>query len=147
MPGNSPTATPSPMCARTKSNCPADERPACLARVRSLSIISPRTRLHLEHESLVLEADADRQLVGALRLAPGQMVGIRLTTGGFFPAGRAMRGPRDNPFGGASFILAMHRAIAAAAILACSTLSVSRSSASFRSRASTPPHGCRWRGE
>jgi sulfate transport system ATP-binding protein len=68
---------------------PADERTACLARVRSLSIIGPRTRLHLEHESLVLEADADRQLVDALRLAPGQMVGIRLQTVRLFPCGKA----------------------------------------------------------
>jgi hypothetical protein len=60
-----------------------------LARVRSLSIIGPRTRLHLEHDSLVLEADADRQLVDALRLAPGQMVGIRLQTVRLFPCGKA----------------------------------------------------------
>jgi sulfate/thiosulfate transport system ATP-binding protein len=68
---------------------PADAQTGCLARVRSLSVIGPRTRLHLEHESLVLEADADRQLVDALHLAPGQMVGIRLQNVRLFPGAKA----------------------------------------------------------
>jgi sulfate transport system ATP-binding protein len=64
---------------------PPDTPGSSPARLRSLSVIGPRTRLHLEHEGTILEADADRALVDALGLAPGGAVGIRFQTVRVFP--------------------------------------------------------------
>ncbi len=61
------------------------------AVVRSLSIIGPRTRLHIEHDSQIIEVDADRSVVDALDLAPGRPVGVRFQMLRIFEAGR---GPR-----------------------------------------------------
>ena len=55
------------------------------ARLRSLSIIGPRTRLHLEQGDTIIEADADRTAVDALGLVPGGGVGIRFQTARIFP--------------------------------------------------------------
>jgi sulfate transport system ATP-binding protein len=59
------------------------------AVVRSLSIIGPRTRLHIEHERHIIEVDADRSIVDALDLAPGRPVGLRFQTLRIFEAEKA----------------------------------------------------------
>jgi len=50
---------------------------ACDTVVRSLSVIGPRTRLHLELGGKLIEADADRAQVDALALTAGMTVRIR----------------------------------------------------------------------
>jgi sulfate transport system ATP-binding protein len=56
----------------------ADGRESCTAVVRNLSVIGPRTRLHLVYGEHVIEVDADRTLVESLSLTPGREVGMRL---------------------------------------------------------------------
>jgi sulfate transport system ATP-binding protein len=60
------------------------------AVVRSLSIIGPRTRLHIEHDSQIIEVDADRSVVDALDLAPGRPVGVRFQTLRIFEAAKGL---------------------------------------------------------
>lgn len=50
---------------------------ACETIVRSLSVIGPRTRLHLEFGGKLIEVDADRAQVDALALTAGMTVRIR----------------------------------------------------------------------
>ncbi len=47
------------------------------AVIRNLSVIGPRTRIHLHHENHIIEADIDRSLVETMNLAPGTSVGLR----------------------------------------------------------------------
>ncbi|HEX7968086.1 MAG TPA: sulfate/molybdate ABC transporter ATP-binding protein [Stellaceae bacterium] len=63
----------------------AHESAAGTAVVRALSVIGPRTRIHLDHGDHVLEADAERAAADALGLAPGVRVGIRFRTVRFYP--------------------------------------------------------------
>jgi sulfate transport system ATP-binding protein len=65
----------------------AHEDAAGTAVVRALSIIGPRTRIHLDHGDHVLEADAERAAADALGLAPGERVGIRFRTIRLYPKG------------------------------------------------------------
>ncbi len=50
------------------------------AIVRSLSVIGPRTRLHIEWAGNILKVDADRATVDVLGLAPGRPVRARFKT-------------------------------------------------------------------
>ena len=56
----------------------AEGRPGCIAVVRNLSVIGPRTRLHLVYGEHIIEVDADRTQVEALNLALGHDVGLKL---------------------------------------------------------------------
>jgi sulfate transport system ATP-binding protein len=56
------------------------------ATVRSLSVIGPRTRVHLVADDQDIEADVDRAVTDALGLAPGSRVGVRFQTVRLFPA-------------------------------------------------------------
>jgi sulfate transport system ATP-binding protein len=62
-----------------------DDPGASAAVVRSLSVIGPRTRIHLDCGDQFLEADADRALVDALGLVPGSPVGLRFQTVRLYP--------------------------------------------------------------
>ena len=65
---------------------PADDPAGFPARVRSLSIIGPRTRLHLEQEDSIIEADVDRAVVDALGVAPGLVVGTQFLSVRIYPS-------------------------------------------------------------
>ncbi len=55
------------------------------AVVRTLSVVGPRTRVHLDQEGQLLEADVDRNLVETLDLAPGRPIGVRFLRVRIFP--------------------------------------------------------------
>jgi len=58
----------------------ADTLADAAPRVRSLSVIGPRTRLHLDYDGHIIEVDADRMLIDRMALAPGGQVGVRFQT-------------------------------------------------------------------
>ncbi len=66
----------------------AGEAGAGQAVVRALSVIGPRTRIHLDHGAHLLEADTERAVADALRLAPGAQVGMRFQAVRLYPAPR-----------------------------------------------------------
>ena len=57
-----------------------------VAEVRSLSVIGPRTRVHLIAGGQEIEADIDRAVTERLGLAPGHRVGFRFQQVRLFPA-------------------------------------------------------------
>jgi sulfate transport system ATP-binding protein len=61
---------------------------AAMAIVRSVSVIGPRTRIHLTAGEQVIEADAERSRAEALDLSPGKAVGLRFKTVRIYPTTR-----------------------------------------------------------
>jgi sulfate transport system ATP-binding protein len=61
---------------------------AATATVRSVSVIGPRTRIHLTAGDQVIEADAERSRAEALDLSPGKSVGLRFRTVRIYPTAR-----------------------------------------------------------
>jgi sulfate transport system ATP-binding protein len=57
-----------------------------VATVRSLSVIGPRTRVHLVEDDQTIEADIDRAVTDALSLEPGSRIGVRFQTVRLFPS-------------------------------------------------------------
>jgi sulfate/thiosulfate transport system ATP-binding protein len=59
-----------------------------LAEIRSLSVIGPRTRIHLAVGDHVIEADVERSLAESLGAQPGVQVGFRFKQVRIYPATR-----------------------------------------------------------
>ena len=58
------------------------------ATVRNVSVIGPRTRVHLTVGAHVIEADIDRGVVEALDMHPGKSVGFRFRNMRIYPTTR-----------------------------------------------------------